>query len=52
MREKFNLDRLKRIIKWLYPGIGIKRWISVSILGIILLVIGGLSLNKESIFIW
>jgi uncharacterized cofD-like protein len=33
MREK-----IRNIFKWLYPGIGIKRWIGLSTLGVVLLV--------------
>jgi uncharacterized cofD-like protein len=51
MKEKFNLDRIRRIIKWLYPGIGIKRWIVVSTFGILLVIIGVLNLDKETIFV-
>jgi len=31
---------LKRLFMWLYPGIGIKRWIGLSALGVLLLIIG------------
>ena len=32
--------RINEIFKWLYPGIGIKRWIGLSTFGVILLVLG------------
>ncbi len=32
--------KLRSIFKWLYPGMRIKRWISLSLLGIILILIG------------
>ncbi len=35
------------IVKWLYPGIGIKRWIGLSAFGVILLVIGTRYLRSE-----
>lgn len=31
-------------IKWLYPGMGVKRWIGLALLGILLLVAGGVLL--------
>jgi len=51
MRGKFKLERAKRIVKWLYPGIGIKRWIGVSAFGIVLVIVGALNLNKEPLFL-
>jgi len=51
MRERFNLERVKRIIKWLYPGIGIKRWIMVSAFGIVLVIMGVINLERENIFL-
>jgi uncharacterized cofD-like protein len=51
MRERFNLERIRRIAKWLYPGIGIKRWIMVSMFGIVLVIVGVLNLEKESVFL-
>lgn len=30
--------RIKTLIKWFYPGIGIKRWIALSIFGVIILI--------------
>ena len=52
MKENFNLEKIKRIVKWFYPGIGIKRWILVSAFGIVLVILGVLNLaEKESLFI-
>jgi uncharacterized cofD-like protein len=51
MRERFKLERARRIVKWLYPGIGIKRWIGVSVFGIALVIVGTLNLDKEPIFL-
>ncbi|MFC1658009.1 uridine diphosphate-N-acetylglucosamine-binding protein YvcK [Candidatus Omnitrophota bacterium] len=51
MREKFNIEKITRIVKWLYPGIGIKRWILVSAFGIVLVIVGVLNLDRESIFL-
>jgi uncharacterized cofD-like protein len=45
------ITRLKRFFMWLYPGIGIKRWIGLSAFGVILLVIGTSSLRNENLFI-
>jgi uncharacterized cofD-like protein len=37
----------KTIFKWLYPGIGIKRWIGLSAFGVILLVLGTADLRNQ-----
>ncbi len=34
------LNHLTQILKWLYPGIGIKRWIGLSAFGVLLVVVG------------
>jgi len=52
MRKNFNLKnikltKVKGILKWLYPGIGIKRWIALSTFGILLVIAGSLSLRTE-----
>lgn len=31
-------QRIKTLLKWFYPGIGIKRWVTLSIFGIALLI--------------
>lgn len=51
MRGNFNLEKLRRVVKWLYPGIGIKRWLLVSAFGMVLVIIGVMNLDKESIFL-
>ena len=52
MKKNFNLKnikltKVKGILKWLYPGIGIKRWIGLSTFGILLVIAGSLSLRTE-----
>ena len=52
MRKNFNLKnirftKVKGIFKWLYPGIGIKRWIGLSTFGILLVIAGSISLRAE-----
>ncbi len=52
MRKNFNLKnikltKVKGILKWLYPGIGIKRWMALSTFGILLVIAGSLSLRTE-----
>jgi uncharacterized cofD-like protein len=37
------------MLKWLYPGLGIKRWILLSAFGIALLIIGAFTFNNKSI---
>lgn len=51
MKERFKLEKARRIVKWLYPGIGIKRWFGVSAFGVVLVLIGAFNLNKESVFL-
>jgi 2-phospho-L-lactate transferase/gluconeogenesis factor (CofD/UPF0052 family) len=43
--------KLKRFFMWLYPGIGIKRWIGLSTFGVILLVIGSSGLRAEQFLV-
>jgi uncharacterized cofD-like protein len=48
------IKKLKSInmLKWLYPGIGIKRWIGLSAIGVLLIVVGALFFKyKEEYFI-
>ena len=39
--------KLKRLFMWLYPGIGIKRWILLCAFGVVLLVFGSSGLRSE-----
>ncbi len=39
--------KIKDILKWFYPGIGIKRWIGLGAFGVILLIIGSSYLRTE-----
>ncbi|HOW42205.1 MAG TPA: YvcK family protein [Candidatus Omnitrophota bacterium] len=45
------IERVTRIIKWLYPGIGIKRWMGLSAFGVILLVIGSSGLQSQQFLV-
>jgi uncharacterized cofD-like protein len=45
------LTQITRILKWLYPGIGIKRWMGLSAFGAILLIIGSSGLQSRQFFI-
>lgn len=48
MKRRFEIKRkTKDIFKWLYPGIGIKRWIGLSAFGVIMLIIGSSHLRSE-----
>lgn len=44
MKKRFKIKNLglhiKGRFKWLYPGIGVKRWIGLSAFGVILLIVG------------
>ncbi|HTZ11174.1 MAG TPA: YvcK family protein [Candidatus Margulisiibacteriota bacterium] len=43
--------RINEIFKWLYPGIGVKRWIGLSALGVIMLVMGTNHLRSEAFWV-
>ena len=50
MRRNFKKRiglKFKGMLKWLYPGIGIKRWIGLSSFGVILIIIGSIRLRTE-----
>jgi uncharacterized cofD-like protein len=51
MKKRFNLKnsrgKFQALFKWLYPGIGIKRWIGLTGFGILLIIIGAISLLAE-----
>lgn len=44
-------EKLKRIFKWFYPGIGIKRWIGLAAFGVVLIIIGSSNLRTEEYWI-
>lgn len=39
------------ILKWFYPGIGIKRWVGLSALGVALLILGTANLRSEEFWL-
>ncbi len=39
------------ILKWFYPGIGIKRWIGLCIFGVLLLILGTANLRSEAFWL-
>jgi len=45
------IPRLRRLFMWLYPGIGIKRWIGLSAFGVVLLIIGSGGFPSGEFFI-
>lgn len=45
------LTRITRTLKWLYPGIGIKRWMLLSAFGALLLIIGSSGLQSRQFFV-
>lgn len=58
MRKSFNSyirtfirNKCKGVFKWLYPGIGIKRWIGLGAFGFLLVVIGSGHLRDEEFWI-
>jgi uncharacterized cofD-like protein len=44
---KSLIHRVKKAFKWLYPGIGIKRWIVLGAFGVFLIMIGSSYLRGE-----
>ncbi len=46
IRDKIRKMRIGGAFRWLYPGIGIKRWIGVSAFGVMLLIIGSSRLRN------
>src|SRR3989338_5208531 len=44
-------DKFYAMFKWLYPGIGIKRWIGLGTFGVILVVIGTGYLSTEKFWV-
>ena len=55
MKKRFNkaLQSLKMegVFKWLYPGIGIKRWVTLGLFGIFLIVVGASHLRAEEFWL-
>lgn len=53
MRKNFDFNKkisrlwFKGILKWLYPGIGIKRWIGLVIFGVLLIILGSAYLRAD-----
>ncbi len=43
--------KINDIFKWLYPGIGVKRWIGLSAFGVILLILGTGHLRAEEFWV-
>jgi len=39
------------ILKWFYPGIGVKRWMGLSAFGVVLLIIGTANLRSEQFWL-
>ncbi|MCX7926811.1 MAG: YvcK family protein [Candidatus Omnitrophica bacterium] len=45
------INKIRRIFLWLYPGIGIKRWIGLIAFGIVLLLLGFRGLPPSNFFV-
>ncbi|MDD5237889.1 MAG: hypothetical protein PHU96_02880, partial [Candidatus Omnitrophica bacterium] len=43
--------KVEGVFKWLYPGIGVKRWIGLSAFGVILLIFGATHLSAEEYWV-
>ncbi|MDD5109120.1 MAG: YvcK family protein [Candidatus Omnitrophica bacterium] len=44
-------DKSFGILKWFYPGIGIKRWVALSAFGVVLLILGTANLRSEEFWL-
>lgn len=53
MKKRFSprLNKSKSLFKWLYPGIGIKRWMALSAFGVILVILGSSDLRSDDFWI-
>ncbi|HNX81115.1 MAG TPA: YvcK family protein [Candidatus Omnitrophota bacterium] len=49
MKKNFSLQKFEYsgVFKWLYPGIGVKRWIVLAAFGVVLVVLGSGHLRSE-----
>lgn len=46
IKDKVQRMKVGGVLRWFYPGIGIKRWIGVSTFGVMLLIIGSSRLRN------
>ena len=44
-------DKIHSIFKWLYPGIGVKRWIGLSAFGVLILVFGAAHVRGDEFWL-
>lgn len=58
MKKRFNRlytaitkPELRRVLKWFYPGIGVKRWIGLAFIGVSLAIIGTTLLRNEEYWV-
>jgi len=49
--RSFIRNNFEGVFKWLYPGIGIKRWIGLGILGFIFIVVGATHLLDQDFWL-
>jgi len=45
-------ERIHNLLKWLYPGIGLKRWVALSLFGIIILIFSSGKLRTDEFLIF
>jgi len=45
-------DRIRGLLRWFYPGIGVKRWIALSIFGIIILIFSSGRLRIDELLVF
>jgi uncharacterized cofD-like protein len=46
--QKNHIENAKTLLKWLYPGIGIKRWILLACSGVFFVIVGSSRFNTDS----
>lgn len=50
MKKKFEEKLKNTFLKWFYPGMGIKRWVGLLLIGILLTMIGAFLVGAFSLF--
>lgn len=51
MKKGFKFFKFKGVFKWLYPGIGVKRWIGLGAFGFLLAVVGYGNLQNQEFWV-
>lgn len=51
MKKRSNLRINNKFTRWLYPGMGVKRWVTLSVIGIVFAVIGAWRFSTEALLV-